>query len=91
MLQLSLSISTLTPDSLLVRLLASIAPMERPSPDQLRDNSPAHPDQHDQPLQHGRTVSSTELFGPDRELVINHDGSCYRLRITKSGKLILTK
>jgi hemin uptake protein HemP len=39
----------------------------------------------------GRTVTSSELFGPSRELFITHQGTYYRLRITKSGKLILTK
>ncbi len=37
------------------------------------------------------TVSSTDLFQGGRELVIRHDGEEYRLRITRAGKLILTK
>lgn len=37
------------------------------------------------------TVSSTELFRGARELVIRHGGEEYRLRITRAGKLILTK
>ncbi|HZN50113.1 MAG TPA: hemin uptake protein HemP [Methylomirabilota bacterium] len=38
-----------------------------------------------------RRVESVTLFQRDRELVIVHHGQEYRLRITKSGKLILTK
>ena len=38
-----------------------------------------------------RRVESVTLFQLDRELVIVHHGQEYRLRITKSGKLILTK
>jgi len=38
-----------------------------------------------------RRVESVTLFELDRELVIVHHGQEYRLRITKSGKLILTK
>jgi hemin uptake protein HemP len=36
-------------------------------------------------------VTSEKLFGGLRELEIAHDGSLYRLRITSTGKLILTK
>jgi len=38
-----------------------------------------------------RRVESTALFQRERELVIVHRGQEYRLRITKSDKLILTK
>jgi len=38
-----------------------------------------------------RRVSSKDLFGSLRELVIEHVGEEYRLRITSQGKLILTK
>jgi hemin uptake protein HemP len=38
-----------------------------------------------------RRVESVTLFQLDRELVIVHHGQEYRLRITKSDKLILTK
>ena len=37
------------------------------------------------------TVSSAALFGRRRELVIVHRGQTYRLRITRTDKLILTK
>ena len=38
-----------------------------------------------------RKVESATLFQLERELVIVHRGQEYRLRITKSDKLILTK
>jgi len=38
-----------------------------------------------------QTVSSTDLFRGGREIVIRHAGEEYRLRITRTGKLILTK
>jgi hemin uptake protein HemP len=36
-------------------------------------------------------IRSETLFGPRRELLIEHAGSIYRLRITQNNKLILTK
>jgi hemin uptake protein HemP len=38
-----------------------------------------------------RRMESTTLFERGREVVIVHHGQEYRLRITKSDKLILTK
>ncbi|MGJ0429161.1 hemin uptake protein HemP [Methylobacter sp.] len=38
-----------------------------------------------------RRVSSSELFGAQNEIVIDHHDDEYRLRITSNGKLILTK
>lgn len=38
-----------------------------------------------------QTITSAELFGSLREIVILHDGKEYTLRITSNGKLILTK
>jgi hemin uptake protein HemP len=35
-------------------------------------------------------VKSDELFGGATELLIEHAGRDYRLRITQNGKLILT-
>lgn len=40
---------------------------------------------------HVRRMESTALFEHGREVVIVHHGQEYRLRITKSDKLILTK
>lgn len=36
-------------------------------------------------------VSSEALFGKAREILIEHSGAYYRLRVTHSNKLILTK
>jgi hemin uptake protein HemP len=37
------------------------------------------------------SVNSTELLHGHRELLIHHEGEVYRLRLTKTGKLILNK
>jgi hemin uptake protein HemP len=36
-------------------------------------------------------LDSRSLFGGQREIIIEHDGADYRLRVTSNGKLILTK
>jgi hemin uptake protein HemP len=36
-------------------------------------------------------LRSAELFGRSREVMIEHCGAYYRLRLTHSNKLILTK
>ena len=36
-------------------------------------------------------IPTDSLFRGNQELLINHNGEHYRLRITKNGKLILTK
>jgi hemin uptake protein HemP len=38
-----------------------------------------------------RQFTSEALLGQGREALIEHAGSVYRLRLTSSGKLILTK
>lgn len=35
-------------------------------------------------------IDSTSLIGAARELIIEHNGREYRLRLTQNGKLILT-
>ena len=46
---------------------------------------------HDRgPMVAGGKVRSTELLGDRGELIIVHAGREYRLRLTHSGKLILT-
>lgn len=47
-------------------------------------NSPAHADRK-------LRLESTSLFQGGREVVIIHEEQEYRLRITRNGKLILTK
>ena len=37
-----------------------------------------------------RRIRSEDILGGAREIVIEHDGRQYRLRITQNGKLILT-
>ena len=39
----------------------------------------------------GKTVSTRELFDGEKEIVIEHEGERYRLRITRRNKLILQK
>jgi hemin uptake protein HemP len=39
----------------------------------------------------GGEIDSRELFQSERELLIRHEGSLYRLRLTSLNKLILTK
>lgn len=39
----------------------------------------------------GKVVSSTDLFGTDVVVTIEHQGALYQLRTTRQGKLILTK
>lgn len=36
-------------------------------------------------------LQSNDLFTRNREVIIEHDGEEYRLRLTSKGKLILTK
>lgn len=38
-----------------------------------------------------RRVTSIDLFGAGRALLIEHNGEVYALRVTSRGKLILTK
>lgn len=42
-----------------------------------------------QPESPTRTVTTEELLGAARELLIVHAGKQYRLRITRNGRLIL--
>lgn len=37
------------------------------------------------------SITSRELFGDNKELIIMHAGEEYRLRITSNNRLILTK
>lgn len=43
------------------------------------------------PTRELKRVSTEDLIGPEREVLIRHAGCDYRLRITRQGKLILTK
>lgn len=39
----------------------------------------------------GRRVKVSDLLAGDREVILEHAGQDYRLRVTSKGKLILTK
>lgn len=58
---------------------------------------PVPPTDFELPIQHGATpasrprIQSAELFGSAREVLIEHGGEEYRLRLTRQDKLILTK
>jgi hemin uptake protein HemP len=52
-------------------------------PSDLKAEAPAPPEP--------QTVSSEELLGGRRQLIIQHGGERYRLLVTRSNKLILTK
>ncbi|GGD21538.1 hemin uptake protein HemP [Aureimonas glaciei] len=38
-----------------------------------------------------RIVPASDLLGAEREVGLMHEGALYRLRLTRAGKLILTK
>jgi hemin uptake protein HemP len=38
-----------------------------------------------------QTIAAARLFNGQTEVFIEHDGQTWRLRITRNGKLILTK
>lgn len=38
-----------------------------------------------------RTISSRDLLGGERRVIIRHEQDDYRLQVTATGKLILTK
>jgi hemin uptake protein HemP len=77
----------------------------KPARTSVREEGPRWPARapvHDRPLrgEHPETgdspparppVLSRELLGDERELLIEHRGGVYRLRLTSRGKLILTK
>jgi hemin uptake protein HemP len=49
------------------------------------------PARHAEPASRPPVVSSEQLFGAAREVIIKHGEEEYRLRITRTDKLILTK
>ncbi|MFC3652042.1 hemin uptake protein HemP [Dyella humi] len=52
---------------------------------------PSNVDDAGTPVAAVRRISSHRLLAGERELVIQHMGSEYHLRLTRNGKLILTK
>lgn len=57
------------------------------------ENSPKpSPDENAAPLPEAlRLIRSEELLAGAHEVLIEHEGQTYRLRLTRSGKLILHK
>ena len=55
----------------------------------MRTDRPA--DNQDEPGSGTRRIDIRELLGAGREAILLHQGEEYRLRITRNGKLILTK
>ena len=66
------------------------APAE-PSPPAFTPAPPAHGKGDDSRARARHEISSTELFGGNREIQIRHAGETYTLRPTSKGKLILTE
>jgi hemin uptake protein HemP len=64
---------------------ASTLTLSRPTP------TPIPPGVDSLPVTPVRRISSQRLLAGERELVIQHLGSEYHLRLTRNGKLILTK
>jgi hemin uptake protein HemP len=65
-----------------------------------REREGGVPDKPNQPDRQGavqptaktpRTISSRDLLGHDRLVIIRHEREDYRLQVTATGKLILTK
>ena len=64
--------------------------------DNLRDHSPRYRPKQERGLpprtaEFGGRFRTRDLFGDRSWIVIEHGGTEYRLRITRLGKLILTK
>lgn len=47
--------------------------------------------QPDKPPKPGRAIDAQALFGQSNVVLIEFKGECYQLRLTRNGKLILTK
>ena len=56
-----------------------------------RDDAEQATPKHIPPAPKLRRLKVSELLAGEREVILEHDGQDYRLRITANGKLILTK
>lgn len=56
---------------------------------QIPSSAPSRPEHG--PSIAAATIEASQLFHGRQEITIRHNGAYYRLRITKNGKLILTK
>jgi hemin uptake protein HemP len=54
-------------------------------------NPPLQPDPQPHQPPSAKEIDVASLIGTGREVVLLHRGERYRLRVTASGKLILTK
>ena len=56
-------------------------------------NSPADPARRSpgKPAEESPVIDSRALFGGSREIIIEHRGERYVLRVTRQGKLLLNK
>ena len=55
------------------------------------DAEPNYPPEQPGDTQPPKVIPAEEIFEGQREVLIDHDGERYRLRITRRGKLILQK
>ena len=53
------------------------------------DRQPPQGEESTVPVQ--RVLRLEELLGDEREVLIQHGGEYYRLRLTRNGRLLLTK
>jgi hemin uptake protein HemP len=56
-----------------------------------RDGAEQSKPQHAAAAPKLRRLKVSDLLAGEREVILDHDGQDYRLRITANGKLILTK
>ncbi|HXS41079.1 MAG TPA: hemin uptake protein HemP [Stellaceae bacterium] len=57
----------------------------------MNDSTAGKPQAPDGKPKHPGVISSRDLMGPHREIIIEHGSERYRLRRTASDKLILVK
>ncbi|MGH7035976.1 MAG: hemin uptake protein HemP [Stellaceae bacterium] len=57
----------------------------------MNDSILGNPQTPDSKPEHPGVISSRDLLGSRREIIIEHGSKRYRLRLTASGKLILVK
>lgn len=57
----------------------------------MNDSTLGNPPKPDRKSEHQGVISSRDLLGARREIIIEHGRERYRLRLTASDKLILVK
>lgn len=65
--------------------------MHAAMPPSKQPTGPTGTDLRQPPAKKSEPVQSTDLLKGQKSVVIEHNGSSYRLQTTKLGKLILTK